>query len=118
MLTTHDAAAHDALKVPGVCLQHLCGLFVEGVVWVGILRTRACETQLISENLGCSKIVTAMPVRTGKLHACPGSVVPYQEQKLEPVDDGADAQHWLPVFPQDVETDVAFQVNVRVVDLQ
>lgn len=26
-------------------------------------------------------------------------------------------EHWLPVFSQDVQTDVAFQINVRVVDL-
>ena len=36
---------------------------------------------------------------------------------MEPVDDGVDGEDWLPVFPQDVETDIALQVNVGMVHL-
>ena len=43
--------------------------------------------------------------------------VAYKKEVLEPVDDGVDGEDWLPVFPQDVETDIALQVNVGMVHL-
>lgn len=32
-----DAGAHKALKCPCVILQHACCIFVEGIIWIGIL---------------------------------------------------------------------------------
>ena len=46
------------------------------------------------------------------------SYMAYKEQELEPVEDGVDAQHWLPVLPQDVEANVAVQVDVGVIHLE
>lgn len=40
-----------------------------------------------------------------------------QEEILQTNHDRIEVQHWLPVFSQDVETDVSFEVHVRVVDL-
>ncbi len=40
----------------------------------------------------------------------------YEEQKLKPVDDGVDGEDRFPVFSEDVEADVAFLVDVGVVD--
>ena len=45
-------------------------------------------------------------------------VVPYQEEELQAVYYGADAQDWFPVLAQDVQADVALKVNVWVEDLQ
>jgi hypothetical protein len=40
-----------------------------------------------------------------------------EEEKLQPHDDGVEVEDGLPVFAQDVEADVAFEVDVGVVDL-
>jgi hypothetical protein len=40
------------------------------------------------------------------------------EQVDETVDDRVDIQHGFPILAQDVQTDVAVEVDVRVVDLQ
>lgn len=40
-----------------------------------------------------------------------------QEQVLQAVHDRVDGQHGLPVLPQDVQADVALQIDVRVIDL-
>ena len=42
----------------------------------------------------------------------------HQEQKLQPVDDGVDGQHRLPVLAQNVQAHVAFQVNVGMIYLR
>ena len=41
----------------------------------------------------------------------------HKEEELQPVEDGVDAQNRLPVLPQDVETDIAVQIDVRVIHL-
>lgn len=45
-------------------------------------------------------------------------VVWVQEEILQAIDDGADAEDGFPVFPQNVQADVTLQVDVRVVDLE
>lgn len=40
-----------------------------------------------------------------------------EEEELQADDDGIEVQHGLPVFAQDVEADVALEVDVGVVDL-
>jgi len=41
----------------------------------------------------------------------------FEEEVLESVDDGIDGQHGFPVLAEDVEADVALEINVRVIDL-
>lgn len=41
----------------------------------------------------------------------------HQEQELETVDDRVDGQHGFPVFSQNVQAHVSFQVNIRMVHL-
>lgn len=40
----------------------------------------------------------------------------FVEQINETVNDGINVQDWLPIFSQDIETDLAVQVNIGVVD--
>lgn len=40
-----------------------------------------------------------------------------EEEELQADDDCVEVEDWLPVFAQDVQADVAFEVNVGVVDL-
>lgn len=47
-----------------------------------------------------------------------GAAVAHQEEEVEAVDHRGDGQHRLPVLAQDVEADVALQVDVGVVDLR
>ena len=42
----------------------------------------------------------------------------YKEKVLEPVHNWVYGQNWLPVFSEDIETNVPLQVNVRVVDFR
>ena len=41
----------------------------------------------------------------------------FEEEVLQSVDDGVDRQDGLPVLAEDVQTDVALQVDVRMVNL-
>jgi hypothetical protein len=43
--------------------------------------------------------------------------VGFEEEVLESNHDGVEVQYGFPVFTKDVETDVSFEVEVRVVDL-
>jgi len=44
--------------------------------------------------------------------------VRFQEEILKTIDYGVDCQHWFPVLSENVETDVALEVDVRVVNLR
>lgn len=42
----------------------------------------------------------------------------HQKQILQSVDNGIDCQDGLPVLAQDVQADVALQIDVRMIDLR
>lgn len=46
------------------------------------------------------------------------SHVTYREEEAEAQDDRLDAKHRLPVLPQDIEADFAFEVDVGMENLQ
>lgn len=41
----------------------------------------------------------------------------YREQMVESINNSIDIENRFPIFPQDVEADISFQVNVWMVDL-
>ena len=41
----------------------------------------------------------------------------HYEEEVEAVDDGVDAEHRLPILAQNVQADVALQVDVRMIHL-
>jgi hypothetical protein len=38
----------------------------------------------------------------------------YQKQEVQSIDDRVYAQHWLPIFSKNVQTNIPIQVDVRV----
>ena len=79
------------LKYFPVSLQVQSSLFVQRVLGIGFL----------------VKFLNKVNISLG---------VTRQEKVLKTVDDGVDGENRLPVLPEDVETHVALQVNVRVID--
>ena len=53
-----------------------------------------------------------------RVEICPHHCGAYQEEVLEAVNDGVDAEDGLPVLPQNVEANIAVQVNIWMKDLQ
>jgi hypothetical protein len=98
-LTFDRATSHGCPGIPPEAVpvepQVFGSFFVQGVWGIGLQKEELTKSSISKAKL--------LAIRRD----------PY----LHPNNDCVQVQDWLPIFPQDVQTNVAFQVNVGVVNL-
>lgn len=45
-------------------------------------------------------------------------MIRFREEMIEAIDNGVNVQHRFPVFSKDVQADISFQVNIRMINLR